>query len=96
MNKKMRNKNIEIGNRPQSLYEVAERTLSGHEFDATVREFLDEFYSHPMQRQVMINEEPPSLSGLQDAYLAAVAEHLAERWQIAAPNWVNNKNRFFA
>lgn len=44
--------------RPRSLYEVAERARSGQPFDPSLREFLDEFYTHPEWQGEMIAEEP--------------------------------------
>ena len=80
--------------RPQSLHEVAERTLAGQPFDPLLREFLDEFYTHPDQREAMIAKEPQLIEPLPDAYLAAVAEHLAEYWRLSCPDWVNDNRRF--
>ena len=80
--------------RPRSLYEVAERTRSGQSFDPGLREFLDEFYGHPERRQDMISEEPCAVEVVQDAYLAAVAEHLAECWRLRCPDWVQGERRF--
>jgi len=80
--------------RPRSLHEVAERTRSGQSFDPGLREFLDEFYSHPERRQDMIAEEPCAVGVVQDAYLAAVAEHLAECWRLRCPDWVHGVRRF--
>lgn len=80
--------------RPESLREVAERALSGQPFDPVLREFLDEFYTHPRCREAMITDEPRSIAALQNAYLAAVAEHLAERWRLRCPDWVNGEQRF--
>jgi hypothetical protein len=80
--------------RPRSLHEVAERTRSGESFDPGLREFLDEFYSHPKRRQDMISEEPGAVGIVQDVYLAAVAEHLAEHWRLRCPDWVEGERRF--
>jgi hypothetical protein len=80
--------------RPASLREVAARVLAGHAFDPALREFLDEFYRHAGHRQAMIADQPQSIGVLQDAYLAAVAEHLAERWRLRCPEWVNDAERF--
>ena len=80
--------------RPQSLLEVAERTLAGQPFDPLLREFLDEFYTHPDHREAMITEEPQLIESLPDAYLAAVAEHFAEYWRLPCFHWVNDNRRF--
>ena len=83
-----------IDKRPLSLCEVAERVSAGQSFDPMLREFLDEFYQHAECRAAMIADEPRSIGLLPDAYLAAVAEHLAERWQLHCPHWVNAQHRF--
>ncbi len=80
--------------RPHSLDEVAERARSGQSFDAGLREFLDEFYTHPESRQEMISDEPCAVGVVQDAYLAAVAEYLAECWRLCCPDWVHGERRF--
>lgn len=83
--------------RPRSLREVV---LLGGEYgdiDAFLREFLDEFYlqNFPEKRQSMLLDSPP-LTGndRSDAYLAAVAEHLALRYQLTVPEWALNSTRF--
>ncbi len=80
--------------RPESLAEVAERAIAGQPFDPLLREFLDEFYACAGRRDGMIRIEPRAIGALQDAYLAAVAEHLAERWRLTCPDWVNGEGRF--
>lgn len=84
--------------RPASLREVAEsaRGATGDKaaFGRALAEFLDEFYTQPAERQAMLADEPPRLAKFEDAYLAAVAEHLARRWNLAIPAWVNQPHRF--
>jgi hypothetical protein len=83
--------------RPRSLREVATwgRELGG--LDAFLREFLDNFYLEPDpdRRADMLADEPP-LSGeaRTDAYLAAVAEHLAFRHRLTPPAWSRGEARF--
>lgn len=81
--------------RPDTLIEVAEasRPSSGlHEH--AMAGFLDTFYMNPERRQNMINPEPPMLDYPKiDAYLAAVAEHLARRWSLSIPAWTRNPAR---
>ena len=56
--------------------------------------FLDTFYMNPNRRQAMIDPEPPLLvSPKMDAYLAAVAEHLARRWALDIPVWTGSPAR---
>jgi hypothetical protein len=84
--------------RPASLREVAELASEAKgdsaAFGRAIAEFLDEFYMRPAARQVMIADEPPSLAKFEDAYLAAVAEHLARRWGLEIPAWVDQPHRF--
>lgn len=81
--------------RPASLAEVARRTAETPDaFDLLVSEFLDEFYLHPESRQSMIAEEPIALGQLRDAWLGAVGEHLARRWNLDIPIWVDQPHRF--
>ncbi len=81
--------------RPRSLVDVAKLTDEAPDaFDQLVAEFLDEFYLHPDRRQSMIAEEPHRLGPLRDAWLGAVAEHLARRWNLEIPTWVDQPHRF--
>ena len=65
--------------------------------DGFLREFLDAFYleQDPQAREAMLSPEP-ILSGDDhvDAYLAAVAEHLAMRSRLAVPAWTGDATRF--
>jgi hypothetical protein len=81
--------------RPASLAEVAIRTKEAPiAFDGLISEFLDEFYLQPDARQAMIIDEPVSLGRFRDAWIAAVAEHLARRWNLDIPAWVDQPHRF--
>lgn len=65
--------------------------------DAYLREFLDEFYleTEAALRQTMLNDEPPLVSdGHVDAYVAAVAEHLAVCHGLVVPEWTFRIERF--
>lgn len=61
-----------------------------------VDEFLDAFYgaSDPTRRQAMLEAEPVR-RGVErdDAYIAAVAEHLARRWGLRIPDWAATDDR---
>lgn len=68
--------------RPKTLSEVAQLTLHGGAFDHGLANFLDEFKLAP--RAAALSAAPTLLApglgeigGVQDAYLAATAEHLA-------------------
>jgi hypothetical protein len=53
----------------------------------SLREFLDSFYSNADARQRAIEERPDSLDAVHDAYVAAVAEHLARVYGLPIPAW---------
>ena len=83
--------------RPHSLREVAQWGRSPAEMDAYLREFLDTYYLEqaPERRAVMLRDEPPLTdSERANAYLAAVAEHLALRNALDVPPWVERDARF--
>ena len=88
--------------RPRTLHEVATRVARGEQdFDPALREFLDTFYAKPATRAEAIRDHPPALDELRDAYIAAVAEHLARSYDIPVPDWAETqgmdlKQPFFA
>jgi hypothetical protein len=74
--------------KPGSLAEVVRRVRGGEQkFDPSLREFLDSFYANPGSRQQALEERPISIDALHDAYVAAVAEHLARAYEIPIPEW---------
>jgi hypothetical protein len=72
--------------RPDSIAEVGRRAATGAQpFDAAVREFLDAWQSiADAAKATAIVEEPCHVGRVQDAYLAALAEHL-EHFPIIRP-----------
>lgn len=81
--------------RPTTLRQVADRTLIGEPFDPLLREFLDEFYVRDREGMARaIDEAPARIDALRDAYLGAVAEHLAARFGLVVPPWVEEPHRF--
>ena len=62
-------------------------------FDPALREYLDEFYSHPSRRQASLHEEPDLIEDVKDAYLASVAEHLSSKYGLETPAWVIDHGR---
>jgi hypothetical protein len=89
-------------NPTDSLARVAEVTRDGGSsaedrnvtFGFAFRNFLDAFYATaPENRQGMIQEEPAFLrasladGGVADAYLAALANHLAGQYGLRPPAW---------
>lgn len=80
--------------RSATLREVSRRAAAGLQaFDPALHEFLDEFYSHPDRRVSALREQPLLLDDVKDAYLAAVAEHLARRYGLAEPQWAEGHGR---
>jgi hypothetical protein len=78
--------------RPRTLHEVARRVAAGEQaFDPAVNEFLDAFYVGAATRQASIAEPPDPLDPLHDAYLAAVAEHLAQSYGLDVPAWAEHR-----
>ncbi|UIJ79111.1 hypothetical protein [Rhizobium leguminosarum] len=83
------------GIRPASLAEVV--SIAGGGQTLSLDEFLDEFYlTFPdhITMQAMI-DAPPALTGdlFDDSYIGAVGEHLALRWRLNVPQWVNQDGR---
>ncbi|HSU05598.1 MAG TPA: hypothetical protein VLI93_08495 [Acetobacteraceae bacterium] len=88
--------------RPRTLVEVSHRAVRGEqEFDPAMREFLDSFYGNPDMRADAIKDHPLPMDDLRDAYIAAVAEHLARSFGLPVPEWAETqgldlKQPFFA
>lgn len=83
----------------QSLALVGERVLGGEELRFAVREFLDELALLPRLelRERAIAERPPDTGDRQaDAYLGALAEHLAAVHDLQRPGWAVEPGRFLA
>src|SRR5204862_6607869 len=84
--------------RPRSLAEIAERAAGRTGvFDLSVREFLDSWQTMPAdQRPGALAAEPASLGKIQDAYLAALAEHLALESGLVTPEWTEQPDRYLS
>lgn len=85
--------------RPRSLKEVALWGQSFGDTDGFLREFLDGFYVERDQRNraAMLVEEPPmDTNDRHNAYLAAVAEHLALKNRLPVPDWTGHAARFLS
>jgi hypothetical protein len=79
--------------RPKTLAEVARLASVGDAFDLCLANFLDEFRSAPTAAAWAAEPMPLApLAGergaVQDAYLAATAEHLAWQHDMSVPAWV--------
>ena len=84
--------------RPKTLAEVAQLALQGGSFDRCLANFLDEFYAAPVPAALLptpqvLAPELGETGRVQDAYLAATAEHLACAHQFPVPAWVADENR---
>lgn len=84
--------------RPETIAEIARRAHAGTQrFDPAVREFLDSWQSMDEARRcAAIAEEPVPVGGIQDAYLAALAEHLALSARMPVPRWTEKPDRFLS
>jgi hypothetical protein len=80
----------------QSAAGVARRTLTGDDFFVAVRELLDELaLADPAQRECAIADRPPPTGDPRhDAYLGALAEHVAVSDGLRLPTWTQDADRF--
>lgn len=81
----------------QSLAGVAAAHHAGAGFMSGVRDLLDEFAltQTDAQRRRAIDDEPePTGDPRYDAYLGALAEHLAIHQELACPRWAQSDHRF--
>jgi hypothetical protein len=81
----------------QTLAGVAARVRDGEDFLHAVREFLDEFAlrGDDGSRGEAIAQQPePSGDPRYDAYLGALAEHLAVAHDLDRPSWSIEPSRF--
>lgn len=81
----------------QTLAGVARRVRAGEDFRYAVREFLDEFALRggAHSRSAAIAARPPATGDLRhDAYLAALAEHIAAGHDLPRPTWSVEPDRF--
>lgn len=81
----------------QTLANVAVRVSDDEPFAHCVREFLDEFALRPTKalKQAAIDERPASMADCrQDAYIAALGEHLCGLFGLRRPAWTCESDRF--
>ncbi|HEY7949830.1 MAG TPA: hypothetical protein VID51_03235 [Solirubrobacterales bacterium] len=81
----------------ETLEGVAGRVRKGEDFRHVVREFLDEFAlrGDDRSREEAIAQRPESTGDLRyDAYLGALAEHLAAVHDLSRPAWSVEPGRF--
>jgi hypothetical protein len=82
------------------LAEVVESAESAEDLGGNLADFLDHINLLVKQRATRqklfssIGREPPRTGeAVQDAYLAAVAAHLANTLRLPSPRWVDKKSR---
>lgn len=74
--------------RPRTLLQISRRAKSGRQdFDHATREFLDTFYADADSRSAALRDRPEPIDPVRDAYLAALAEHLARSFGLPVPEW---------
>jgi hypothetical protein len=77
-----------FGKKPATLEEVVRRVKADEQkFDPSLREFLDSFYANPDSRRQAIDRRPACIDAVHDAYVAAVAGHLARVYGLPIPEW---------
>ena len=81
----------------QSAAGVARRVLEGEDFRLAIRELLDEFgllVNDGQRRRALVERPDPTGDPRQDAYLGALAEHLAALHELDRPLWTIEPARF--
>lgn len=79
----------------QTVAGVAERVRGGEDLCFAVRELLDEFALRGREdlRAAALAEEPAQVNAHVDAYLGALAEHLAHTCGLPVPSWALSADR---
>lgn len=79
----------------QTVAGVAARVLEGEDLRFAVRELLDEFALRGRDelRAQALAEEPARVDLHVDAYLGALAEHLARECGLSVPRWALSEGR---
>lgn len=79
----------------QTLAGVAARVQAGEELRFAVRELLDEFALRGRDdlRAAALADEPARVDPRVDAYLGALAEHLARAFGLPIPRWALSERR---
>ena len=84
------------GEIPGSIAAIGQAAATGlRPFDFAVREFLDAWQSMDNgAKRRAIRDEPCRIADVQDAYLAGLAEHLAQLDRLPVPDWTGYPDRF--
>lgn len=79
----------------QTIAGVADRVLAGEDLRFAVRELLDEFALRGWDdlRLHALTDEPATVDEHVNAYLAALAEHLARTHTLGVPLWTLQERR---
>jgi hypothetical protein len=79
----------------QTLATLAERVRAGEDLRFAVRELLDEFTLRGRDdlRAAALAQEPVRVDAQVDAYLGALAEHLARTCELPVPPWALSASR---
>jgi hypothetical protein len=79
----------------QTVAGVAARVRAGEDLRFAVRELLDEFALRGRDdlRAAALADEPASVDSHVDAYLGALAEHLARSYGLPVPHWALSESR---
>lgn len=83
----------------QTLARVADRVRCGEDFHPAVREFLDEFSLRGDERsrfEAIVEKPATTGEARHDAYLGALAEHLAVTHGLERPSWSVEPDRFLS
>lgn len=81
----------------QTIAGVAERVRAGDTLAVAIRELLDEAALLPddrLRQRLLASEPAPTGDRRADAYLGALAEHLALSWGVDRPAWSTAPGRF--
>jgi hypothetical protein len=79
------------------LADVSRRVRGGEDFRYAVREFLDEFAlrsDNPSRAEAIADPPEPTGEARYDAYIGALAEHLAVAHAFERPPWSVEPDRF--
>jgi len=79
----------------QTVAGVADRVRQGEDLRFAVRELLDEFAFRGRDdlRAAALAQEPAPVDPRVDAYLGALAEHLARTCGLSVPSWALSESR---
>lgn len=78
-----------------TLAEVARRAANGEDHHSARRDFLDGYALAPLEgRPALLIDCPAPVTPRLDAYLGALAEHLASRDGFRVPAWAGDPGRF--